>query len=409
MSDWEVFQRDVLDVLRQYEGFFDFFERVGSLSDDSRPDCFARISREDKKEIWVIDAKNKPEFNDGDIERMEKYVEMLKSNPIDVSLEMTELSEYSFRGIFVTSSKSTELEDFETVNFNAFHQFLQRELVYTDTDKVVRDVSKMVERKQLSQSQARLLFRSLKPFEERIDYATDALEDLEDKFQGLEVKRPPISQFDFNLPVDAVVTHSSREMAFLFDIPYSWEAVKEVDEKVEEVKSRLNDMDKEVFYAAINTFKTYESEFVMPPEEVEQEIMQTAGLVPVKKIVEIFTPKVRTKTVKKENSIVVKDTHGFGFRLEVRSNDDITHKIKASIPEEGISRMKETMMNSRTDFGNLSKNEFSQKITVTSDLEVEHDGSTESLEAYRDSVKSIFQSSVNPVLSKKVKEVDETV
>jgi len=36
---------------------FDFFERVGSLSDDSRPDCFARISREDKKEIWVIDAK----------------------------------------------------------------------------------------------------------------------------------------------------------------------------------------------------------------------------------------------------------------------------------------------------------------------------------------------------------------
>ncbi|MFQ3275619.1 MAG: hypothetical protein ACI9LV_001009, partial [Candidatus Nanohaloarchaea archaeon] len=44
MSEWEVFQRDVLDVLRQYEGYFDYFERVGSLSDDSRPDCFGRIS-----------------------------------------------------------------------------------------------------------------------------------------------------------------------------------------------------------------------------------------------------------------------------------------------------------------------------------------------------------------------------
>jgi len=145
---------------------------------------------------------------------MEKYLNMLKSNPIDIGLEMTELSDYTFRGIFVTSSSSTELDDFETVSFNAFHQFLQSELVYTDTDKVVRDVSKMVERKQLSQSQARLLFRSLKPFEQRIEYATDALEDLEEKFQGLEVKRPPISQFDFDLPVDAVVTHSSREMAF---------------------------------------------------------------------------------------------------------------------------------------------------------------------------------------------------
>jgi len=47
----------------------------------------------------------------------------------------------------------------------------------------------------------------------------DALEDLEEKFQGSwEVKKPPISQFDFDLPVDAVVTHSSREMAFCFDI-----------------------------------------------------------------------------------------------------------------------------------------------------------------------------------------------
>lgn len=408
-QDWEVFQRDVLDVLRQYEGFFDFFERVGSLSDDSRPDCFARISREDKKEIWVIDAKNKPEFGDGDLERMEKYLEMLKSNPIDIGLEMTELSDYSFRGIFVTSSEAGDLEDFETVNFNAFHQFLQKELVYTDTDKVVRDVSKMVERKQLSQSQARLLFRSLKPFEERIEYATDALEDLEDKFQGLEVKNPPLSQFDFDLPVDAIVTHSSREMAFLFDIPYSWEAVKQVEEKVEEVKSRLNDINREVFYAAINTFEQHESEYVMPPEEVEEEIMETSGIVPVETVAEMFTPKVRTEKVSKEDgNIVVKDSHGFDFRLEVSSRDDITHRIKVRLPEDSVSKMKERMMNSRQDFGELSSGRFRLEIKVTPDFEVEHDDSVESFEAFRDSVRGIFQSSVNPVLSKKVKSVNQS-
>lgn len=409
MSEWEVFQKDVLDVLRQYEGFLDFFERVGSLSDDSRPDCFARISREDKKEIWVIDAKNKPEFNEDDLQRMEKYLGMLKSNPIDIGLEMTELSDYRFRGIFVTSSEAEGLEEYETVNFKAFHQFLQKELVYTDTDKVVRDVSKMVERKQLSQSQARLLFRSLKPFEERIEYATDALEELEQKFQGLEVKRPPLSRFDFDLPVDAVVTHSSRDMAFLFDIPYSWEAVKEVDEKVEEVKVQLEDMDREVFYAAINTFDPYDSEFVMPPEEVEQEIIETAGIVPVEKIVELFNPKIRTEVIEKEDKMVVKDAHGFGFRVEVRSLDDITHVIEATLSEGTVSRMNETRMNSRKEFGELSNKKFRQKIEVTSELEVRHDDTRESFEAYKDSVKSIFQSSVNPVLSKKLKSTNTAV
>lgn len=403
MSEWEVFQRDVLDVLRQYEGFFDFFERVGSLSNDSRPDCFARISREDKKEIWILDAKNKPEFDNGDLERMEKYVEMLKSNPIDIGLEITELSDYTFRGIFVTSSRSNQLENYETVSFNSFHQFLQKELVYTDTDKVVRDVSKMVERKQLSQSQARLLFRSLKPYEDRIEYATDALENLEEKFEGLEVKRPPLSEFDFDLPVDAIVTHKSREMAFLFDIPYSWEAVKEVDEKVEEVKERLNNMDKEVFYAAINTFKEYDSEFVMAPEQVEQELMETAGIVSSSTIADIFTPKVRTEVVQnEEGNVVVVDEHDLGFRLEVNTNDDIKFNIRVKLPEGIISRMKETMMNSRKEFGGFKNGEFVQTIDIDEELRVCYKNSSESLNSYKSSVKSVFQSSVNPVLSKKI-------
>jgi len=105
----------------------------------------------------------------------------------------------------------------------------------------------------------------------------------------------------------------------------------------------------------------------------------------------MFTPKIRTERIEKENGLTIKDTHGFGFRLEIRSRDDINHKIEAKISKEASSRMKETMMNSRNNFGEVSETKFSQEITIMPNLEVEHDGSTESLEAYRDSVK-VFSS-----------------
>lgn len=402
-EDWHVFQRDVLDVLRQYEGFFDFFERVGSLSDDSRPDCFARVSREDKKEIWVLDAKNKPEINDDDIGRMAKYLEMLKSNPIDIGLEMTELSDYRFRGIFITSSAGDRLEEHETVSFNALHQFLQKELLYSDMDRVVRDVSKMVERKQLSQSQARLLFRSLKPFEDRVNSAIDVLEKVETDYNGLKLKKPPLSEFDYSIPVDAVLVHEKRDRAILFDIPYSWEAVKAVDEKVKEVKKRLEGLDKEVFYAAINTFDPVESDFVLQPEEVEREVMETLGIVSADYIADLYTPKVRTKKTYSNGYIQVEDAHNLGFRLRVQTTDDTTHRVEIDLPEKASSRIKEVMMNSRKEFANVSEGRFQQKLTVTEELEIDYGEAKENLEAFRDSVKSIYQSSVNPVLGKKVK------
>ncbi|MFB6216436.1 MAG: hypothetical protein ABEJ72_05660 [Candidatus Aenigmatarchaeota archaeon] len=403
-EDWHVFQRDVLDVLRQYEGFFDFFERVGSLSDDSRPDCFARVSREGKKEIWVIDAKNKPEIGDQDIGRMEKYLEMLKSNPIDIGLEMTELSDYSFRGIFITSSAGNRLEEYETISFNALHQFLQKELLYSDMDRVVRDVSKMVERKQLSQSQARLLFRSLKPFEDRVNSAIEVLEKIETDYNGLKLKKPPLSEFDYSIPVDAVLVHEERDRAILFDIPYSWEAVKEVDEKVREVKKRLDGLDKEVFYAAINTFDPVDSEFVLQPEEVEQEVMETLGIVSAEFIANLYTPKIRAEKTYTNGYIQVEDSHNLGFRLRVQTSNDTTHRVEIDLPEKASSRIKEVMMNSRKEFGDVSKGRFQQEIEVTENLEMDYGDAKENLDTFRDSVKSIYQSSVNPVLGKKVKQ-----
>lgn len=401
-NDWKVFQQDVLDVLRQYEGYFDFFERVGSLSDDSRPDSFARITRDQKKEIWVLDAKNKAEINEDDEQRMGKYLDMAKSNPIDVGLQMSELSEYEIRGIFVTPQGRPET-DYETVKFSELHQFLQKELIYTDTRKVVRDLAKMAERKQLSQNQARLLFRSLKPFEDRLDEAMEKLEELEEKYVGLELRKPPLSSFDFKVPVDAVLVHKEREKAFLIDIPYSEDEFDGIEEKVGEVKDRMSGIDKEVYYAALDTFDGHDSEFVHELREIEEEIKRTAGIVSPEELADLFTPKVSTEKSYEDDYIEVRDSEGLGFRLRIQSFDDVSHKVEILLPEEASSRIKDRMMNSRKEFGTVEEGLLQQEVEVTEQLEINLSGQEKELSEYRSDVKSLYHSAVNPVLSNKVK------
>lgn len=401
-NDWKVFQQDVLDVLRQYEGYFDFFERVGSLSDDSRPDSFARITRDGKKEIWVLDAKNKAEINEDDEQRMEKYLEMAKSNPIDVGLQMSELSEYDFRGVFVTPRERPETS-FEAVKFFELHQFLQKELLYNNTNKLVRDLAKMAERKQLSQNQARLLFRSLKPFEDRLDEAMEKLEELEEKYVGLKLRKPPLSSFDFKVPVDAVLVHEERDKAFLIDIPYSEDEFDGIEEKVGEVKECMSGIDKEVYYTALDTFEGHDSEFVHELREVEEEIQKTAGIVSPEELADLFTPKVSTERSYEEDYIEVKDTEGLGFRLRVQSFDDVSHKVEVLLPEEASSRIKDRMMNSRKEFGTVEEGLLLQEINISDNFQVYISGQEKKLSEYRSDVKSLYHSAVNPVLSNKVK------
>lgn len=397
--DWDVFQRDVLDVLRQYEGYFDFFERVGSLSDDSRPDCFARISREEKKEIWVLDAKNKGEIDQDDKDRMNKYIEMLEANPIDAGLEISEISDYKFRGIFVTSTLA-ELEDYEAVPFKSLHQFLQKELVYTDTDKVVRDISKMMERQQLSQSQARLLFRSLKPYENRFEQGMQLLRDIQSDYIGLEVKEPPLSSFDHKVPVDAVVTHEERDVAFLFDIPYSWEAVKSVEEKAEEVKQVLDNMDKEVYYAAINTFEPHESDYLIRPEDVEEEIKKTAGILSPTDAIGLFEPKIDVEKEYFDGKVRLKsDTTD--FRMVISSENDVKHRVEAIIPKQAAKDLKNSFMNSQMELGQVSGNRYILEFEVTEEFKIET-SQKQTFSDFKDSVKSVYRSSVNPVLGRKI-------
>ena len=399
-SDWQVFQSDVLDVFRQYEKYFDHFELVGSLSDDSRPDSFARVTREDKKEIWVLDAKRKADISDEDMDRMEKYVDMIESNPIDVGLELSELADHEVRGIFVTETGDLSPNGFEQVRFSALHAFLQKELVYTDTDKVVRDVAKMMERKQLSHSQARLLFRSIKPLEQHMSEALSKFESLETDYIGLELEKPPINSYDYNIPVDAVLRHEPRDKVFLIDIPYSQQAVENLDDKVEEIRERLKDVEKEVFYAAINSFDAKDQKYLYQLEDLEEEIRTTAGIVAPEQIAELFIPKIPVEKAVKDGHIEVRDTEGLKFHMKVQSENDTHHRIEIDLPEEPAAELKESLMRSGKELGELKNQRFQLKIDVTPDLEIKTSGEIESLESFKEKVKDIYHSSVNPVLAR---------
>ncbi|MFB6115909.1 MAG: hypothetical protein ABEK10_00195 [Candidatus Nanosalina sp.] len=399
-DDWMVFQQDVLDVLRQYQGFFDFTERVGSLSDDSRPDFVARVSREEKKEIWILDAKKKPELNDEDRKRMRKYLEMLESNPIDLGLEISELTDYCFRGIFVTSRGNIESDDFEQVKFSNLHQFLQRELVYTETDKVVRDVAKMAERKQLSQSQARLLFRSLKPFEEVREKALERLRDIENTYTGFRLETSP---FEESMPVEAKLVHEARDKVFMIDIPYSRDALDKIGSKVDEIRESLDEEGKEVFFAAVNAFgEERDSEYIYSLEELGTEISSTASVLSPEKVAGIFTPKISTEKTWEDGFLKVRDTQGLGFRLRVYTQNDISYRIEAEMLGKAIEEMKERMLNSRKEFGKVEERKFSLEFDVTDEGMISYSGRERSLKNFRDEVRTIYQSSINPVLSRDV-------
>jgi len=392
--DWKVFQTDVLDLLRQYEGYMDFFERVGSLSDNSRPDAFARITRKDKKEIWILDAKNKAEIDEEDKDRMEKYIEQIKSNPVDVGLELSELSEHEVKGIFITPGKARS--DYQVVEFRGLHQFLQKQLIYTDTDKIVRDVAKMAERKELSQSQARLLHQSLTPFRKRLEKVRTDLKVLEKDFIGLKMYTPPFEQLDFTPPSDAVLKHSERNEVFLIDIPYSPEEAEKAEERAEEVEQYI---DGKGYYVSLHNFNI-DPKFTCPPEKFKEQVREVLGVVSPETLAEIFEPKFEIEKKYKDGFIeMISDE--LEFKLRISSNDDTRHRIEAFLNSEAVSRIKDRSTNTRKDFGEFHGDKWIQDITVEEDLTIDC-GNKETLEDYRNSVKNIFHAAVNPVYSKKI-------
>jgi hypothetical protein len=392
--DWKVFQTDVLDLLRQYRGFFDSFERVGSLSDNSRPDAFARITRREKKEVWVLDAKNKSEIDSEDEQRMQKYIDQVARNPTDVGLEISEISEHRLRGIFITPDRAES--EYEVVEFRRLHQFLQKNLIYTDTDKIVRDVAKMAERRELSQSQARILEKSLKPFRKRLEKVRSDLEELEDEFMGSKLYTPPFRELEFSPASDAVLRHEKREGVFLIDIPYSPQEAEKAEEKARKLEASL---DGKAYYVSIHSFEV-DSDFTCPPEEFKERLVEVLGILSPEKVAEMFQPKFETEKNYEDGFIELRNDD-LGFLLTVKSEDDVSHRIEASLSPEAVSQMRERSMNSRKEFGEFEGDKWQQEIKIEEDLTVDY-GQQESLKDYRQTVKNIFHSSVNPVYSKKI-------
>ncbi|NMI89060.1 hypothetical protein GLU26_00960 [Nanohaloarchaea archaeon] len=397
--DWMVFQRDVLDVLRQYRGYFDLTERIGSLKDSSRPDFVGRTDREDKKEVWVVDAKSKRKISESDLERMRKYIEMLKSNPIDLGLEIGELNEYKFRGIFVTRSREPDNGVFECLKFSSLHQFLQNELVYTDTESVVRDVAKMMQRKQLSQSQARLLHRSIKPFQRTRENVLDRLEEIKSGYIGLKIRKPP---FDTKLPVEALLEHDERPETFMIDIPYSRDALDNIEEKIDTIRTTLTDDEENVYFIAVNTFdQTSNSDYICSVQEFGEELSSIAGILSVEDVADLFTPKVSSSRSWEDGFLRIEGVDD-RFAVRIYTDNDIQFRVEADIPEESISRIKNMELNSGTQLGMVDEDVFELEFEIGRNQEIQLGEEKLSLQNFKDRVRAIYQSSVNPVLSQTV-------
>lgn len=382
--DWQVFQADVLDALKQYEGFFDFFERTGTLSDESRPDCVARVSRE-RKTVWIFDAKNKRSIDEEDEQRMEKYVEQIRNNPLDVGLEFSELGEHEIKGVFIAPEVSKS--KFEVVSVKSLHQHLRKELIYTETDRVVRDVAQMAEKEVLPHSQARMLYRSLESFRSSMKRAREKLEQVESSFTDLKLKEHPLEDRE-NLPVDFVLEHRERDRTVLVDVPYR----KSKASKLEEIAR-----EKDIYVVLGDESSEYGCRF----DEFEGKLMEKLGILPWRKVAEIFTPKIPTERRFEASKIMIEDTVGLGFKAEIESVKDVEFDVKVEASEKVLNRLKEQKKNSRKNLGNINGRSFRHSFSVDENLKIDY-GDIETLDSYLDSVDTVFQSGLNPYLSRKV-------
>jgi hypothetical protein len=382
-EDWQVFQTDVLSVLRQYSGYFSSTEHVASISRGLRPDFLGTVRRESKKEVWILDAKNKSGIGNEDIERMEEYVDTVTSNPVDAGVDPTDISRFRVRGIFVTRSGEEALENFETVQFESLHQFLQEELVYTDTGKVVRSISKMLEKGQLSQDHARILHRGTRRFRRRRNVCMKHVRDIDRRYTGIDLDEPP---FKRNLPAEALLRHGSKR--FLIEFPYSRDEVRN-PEDIRQVKDLFDTGRENVFFLALNTFdEEIDEENVLRPERLETEIQRETGIIPLEKAAKMFEPRTQTKiNLEKDRA----EVSGPGdFELKVSTQDNRSFKVKSDLEEKLRTRIIDARKNSPRSIGEFRNGRFILEFHMKNYKTVEYGSKTTSLRDFRDAVNSVF-------------------
>lgn len=403
-KNWKTFQRDVLDTLTQYNGFFTFTERVGSLSDHSRPDFIAKINRKNKKEIWIVDAKNKSTVDDEDIKRMEKYCEQTKADPIDIGLDLAEIPDYEFRKIFITNGNKETDNNYEYVDFQELHQFLQKELIYTDQDKVVRDLSKMIKRNQLKQNQVKILSRTLKPFIKKEESIINSIKELRNNYVGLKIDERPFSNYNEKIQADLIIEHTSRPEVFLIDIPYSKIPEEKIKQKKQQIKQLIDLENKNIYYSCIKTFKEdVKSAIYVEEKDLEKEIRRITGTLPHDYVADLFQPKIQTQKEYLDGKLRVTDKHQLGFKQEIKTKDDIKYEITTKTQRDIVQRFKDNQINSRKKLGKTNGNKITINFKVTTENKINYKEQIESIESFKQTINSIYHSAINPKLTRKIK------
>jgi hypothetical protein len=116
----------------------------------------------------------------------------------------------------------------------------------------------------------------------------------------------------------------------------------------------------------------------------------------------MFSPKVATEQNWEDGYLDINDSLGQGFRLRVYTQDDIRFRVEAEMDEKAVEEMKDRMLNSRKEFGELEDRRFRLEFKITEDGEISYSGKKQSVQNFRDEVRTVYQSSINPVLSKNV-------
>lgn len=401
MSEWENFQKDVLDVLEQYKGYFDFFERIGNLGEHKRPDCLAKVARENKKEVWIIDVKNKKGISEEDKNRMKNYSQSINRNLVDVGLSLKEAEKYEFRKIIITPHKESEIQKYEVVSSNELHQFLQKELIYSNSEKVARDLAKMLRKKQLSQKEARLIYRSVQPFKHRIESLNKELEDVEQSFGFLNVEQ--LHSSSDKLPVDVKITHKNHsDKLFLLDIPYREKDLDQLENKVEQLKNLVSDNYNQVYYGLINDFETENmGDYSVHPENLKDEISDKFGIFSYSELEDLFKPKFETKTEYHSNRIVCKGEIDRKFVLEIENVKDSEFVLKIHLNPDIIQKVKNHNINSRSKLFEFRENFLYQELSTTEDGKLNVNGVKMDKSEYYEKIRSNFQVPVNRSLMSK--------
>lgn len=399
MAKWEAFQADTLDILRQYQGYFDFFEGIGSV-EDSRPDCLCRITRENKKEIWIVDAKNKKSLDTSDKERINNYIEKISSNPLEVGLDFSEIDNYNIRAITVMK-KFSEDEKIESVKITALHQFLQRELIYSNIGKVVRDISKLMKKGQLGQSEARMLYESVEPYRETFESAISELEELERDTEGFDIIMNSSEHTKSDIPVDLALKNEFRNIEFLIDIPYSEKALNDIKTKIKRLKQEIEEENLDLYYAVVSIFGSEELELVYNPEEIKEVIKRKAGVVGVNEIAEIFEPAVPVEKNIEKNKAEITALQSVDYHVSVKVEKDHQVNIKIKMPEEARSKLKNFFHNSRSSLGKFEGPLYVLEFEVHPENRIEGIEGVESFDMVKEKLSANLMGEINPVLSRR--------